>query len=354
MNMKKIYNLLIPVVLITLSIVSSKGVWAGNEDRVGQSGAAELLINPWARSSGWGGVNTASSRGLEASFNNIAGLAFTERTEVIFSHTMWLKGSDINISTFGFSTKAGESGVIGMSIMALSFGDIQIRTVDQPDGGIGTFKPSFINIGIAYAKTFSNSIYGGINLKIISESIDNVSAQGIAIDAGIQYVTGTTDNIKFGISLKNVGPTLSFSGDGFSFTGNQIGPSITHTAEERKADFELPSLINIGAAYDYNFNEDHRLTFAGNFTSNSFSKDQYTIGAEYGFMQYLMVRAAFTYEDGIFEKTERTSALTGPSAGLTVQAPLNKEKGTAFSIDYAYRTTDPWQGCHTIGARITF
>jgi hypothetical protein len=340
------------VVLICLSIVTSKEARAGNEDRVGQAGAQELLMNPWARSSGWGGVNTANSRGLEASFNNIAGLAFTQKIEVVFAQTAWLKGSDINISTFGFSAKVGETGVIGLSIMALSAGDIQIRTVNQPDGGIGTFKPSFINIGISYAKTFSNSIYGGINLKVISESISNVSAQGIAIDAGIQYVTGPTDNIKFGISLKNVGPTLAFTGDGFSFSGTQNASTISHAVEERQADFELPSLINIGAAYDFNFNEEHRLTLAGNFTSNSFSKDQYTLGAEYGFMQYLMVRTAFTYEKGIFEKTSRTTALTGPSAGITIQAPLNKEKGSMFSIDYSYRATDVWQGCHTIGARI--
>jgi hypothetical protein len=35
-------------------------MWAGNKDRAGEAGASELLINPWARSSGWGGANTAS------------------------------------------------------------------------------------------------------------------------------------------------------------------------------------------------------------------------------------------------------------------------------------------------------
>jgi hypothetical protein len=47
----------------------------------------------------------------------------------------------------------------------------------------------------------------------------------------------------------------------------------------------------------------------------------------------------------------RTTAFTGPTAGFTVQAPLNK-KGSTFSIDYAYRTTSPFNGVHTIGARI--
>ena len=41
-----------------------------------------------------------------------------------------------------------------------------------------------MNIGISYAKAFSNSIYGGFAIKIISESISNSKAQGVAIDAG--------------------------------------------------------------------------------------------------------------------------------------------------------------------------
>lgn len=352
MSMKKLYSLLIPVVLVALSIINSNEVFAGNEDRAGQAGASELLINPWARSSGWGGVNTANGRGLDGSFTNIASLAFTEKTEIVFSQTQWLKGTEINISTFGFSQKVGETGVIGMSVMAMSFGDILIRTTEQPEGGIGTFSPSFINIALSYAKMFSNSIYGGISLKIISESIADAGSQGVAIDAGIQYVTGPTDNIKFGIALKNVGPTLKFSGDGYSFSGVHNGSLMSHTIEERAAEFELPSLINIGAAYDFNFNEDHRLTFAGTFTSNSFTNDQYSLGAEYGFMQYLMLRAGFVYEDGIFNKADRKTALTGVCGGFTIQAPLNKEKGSTFSIDYSYRSTDPFQGCHTIGARI--
>jgi len=83
---------------------------------------------------------------------------------------------------------------------------------------ITTFSPSLLNIALSYAKMFSNSIYGGISLKIISESIADAGTQGVAIDAGIQYVTGPTDNIKFGISMKNVGPTLKFTGCGLFIT----------------------------------------------------------------------------------------------------------------------------------------
>jgi hypothetical protein len=357
--MKNILNYLIGITLTCLLIFPANNAFSGNEDRSGQAGASELLINPWARSSGWGGVNTASVRGLESMYSNIAGLAFTKNTELIFSHTQWLKGSDINIMSFGFAQSMGETSVLAISIMSMQFGDIEITTYDHPDpseGSIGTFSPNLMNINIAYAKVFSNSIYGGLNVKIISESMSDVSAQGIAIDAGIQYVTGATENIKFGIALKNIGPTLKFTGDGMSFRG--IVPAHNDnndqfTVEQRSAEFELPALLNIGAAYDFHIKNQHTLTLAANFTSNSFTKDQYILGLEYRLKSYLMLRGAYTYEDGITTSEERTTVFTGPSAGMTVQVPLNKEKGTNFSLDYSYRATNPFDGTHTIGARIT-
>ena len=90
--------------------------------------------------------------------------------------------------------------------------------LDNEPGNM-SFSPSFSNIGISYAKEFSNSIYGGFTLRMISERISNVSSGGMAFDAGIQYVTGDNDKVKFGVALKNVGPRLMFKGDGLSFRG---------------------------------------------------------------------------------------------------------------------------------------
>ena len=88
--MKKINNCLKILVVVAFMIVPVKDNFAGNEQRAGQAGASELLINPWARSSGWAAANVACVRGLEGMFNNVAGLAFTPKTELIFSRTNWL------------------------------------------------------------------------------------------------------------------------------------------------------------------------------------------------------------------------------------------------------------------------
>ncbi|MBN1340976.1 MAG: PorV/PorQ family protein, partial [Bacteroidales bacterium] len=311
------------LLLLVLFAIPVDQTLAGNKDRSGQAGASELLINPWARGSGWGNANVACVKGLEGMFSNVAGTAFTPRTELIFVNTNWLKGSDINIMAFGIAQKVGETGVIGLSVMSMSFGEIEIRTVDLPEGGIGTFSPNLLNIGVSYAKAFSNSIFGGLNFKILSESISDASAQGIAIDAGIQYVTGEQENIKFGIALKNVGPKMKFSGDGFSLRTMIPGQDNLFTTTQRSASFELPAQLNIGAAYDFLFDES-RFTLAGNFSSNSFTKDQVSVGGEFSFREYVLLRAGYTHEEGInksIDDPERTNALKGPSAGFSIQVP---------------------------------
>jgi hypothetical protein len=358
--MKKIYGILLAIFLIVLITLPSQIVTAGNNDRSGQAGASELLINPWARSSGWGGVGTSCTQGLEGLFTNIAGTAFTTGTEIIFSYTNWLSGSGVSLYAFGLSQKMGKnSGVLTASFMSMNFGEIDITTVNSPDGGLGTFKPSYLNINLGYAKAFSNSIYGGLNVKIITESISDASAMGIAIDAGIQYVTGEKEQIKFGVALKNVGPPMKFSGDGLAFRGVIPGHGNDNdlfTVEQRSADFELPATLRIGASYDFHIGDIHTITLAGDFNSNSFTKDQFILGLEYDLKYYLGLRAAYTYQDGMFNSNvaDRGTVFTGPSAGITVSVPFNKEKETGMTIDYSFRATNPYSGVHTIGLKLNF
>ena len=41
-----------------------------------------------------------------------------------------------------------------------------------------------------------------------------------------QYLTGDNENIHFGIALRNIGPTMKFSGDGLSFRGYMTNSGI--------------------------------------------------------------------------------------------------------------------------------
>ena len=361
--MKKSFRYIV-LSFVVLMGLSAPQAFAGNKDRSGQAGASELLINPWAASSGWGNAGMSFVHGVDAMYGNVAGITSCNTLDVNFTHTSWLVGigNDTRISSFGFLARVGESSVLGLSFMTFSIGAIEINTTQNPDGGLGTFKPNLMNINLSFAKSFSNSISGGVNLKIISESIKDMSGVGVALDAAIQYVTGPYDNIHFGVTLKNIGPTMKFSGDGLSFRAFLVeGSTQQFTMVQRVDDFELPTQLSISAAYDFLFAEQHRITIAGNFASNSFTNDQFTLGLEYGWKEILLLRAGYTYENGIWSKAGILDDLNcmninrGLSAGLSVQVPLSKkEDGVKLAIDYSYRDTYTFNGTHSVGARIIF
>jgi hypothetical protein len=354
----KINKLIKGSVLTGLALTVSGLTFAGNGDRVGSAGATELLINPWARSAAWGDAGIACGNGLDAVYTNIAGLAFTDKTQIRFDRTNWLGGAGINVNTAGLAQRVSESSVISVTVMAMTFGDIDITTVELPEGGIGTYSPTFSNFNVGYAREFSNSIYGGINFKVISESIADLRGTGVAIDAGIRYVTGEEDNIKFGIALKNIGPTMNFKGDGMSIQVQHLNSGDLATLEQRSATFEMPSLLAIGGSYDFNFSETNRLTLALGFTANSFSNDQFRLGLDYGMTldkAKFNLMAGYVYENGLFQEdfgyAARVTALSGLTAGLSVDAIVGKNKNM-LGIQYAYRQTRLFNGVHTIGLSI--
>lgn len=351
--MRHMKNALRSLTTATVLAATVLPAMAGNPDRAGSAGATQLLVNPWARSSGWSLANTSLVTGVEAMFGNVAGMARTRKTELYFTNTRWLEGSDVKLNAVGLAQKLGESGAIGLTATTFGFGDIDVTNDARPEGGSGSFSPVMSNIGLAYAKGFSNSIYGGLLIRVVSESIANVKSTGVCFDAGIHYVTGKTDNTHFGISLKNVGPPMRFSGDGLSVQGLVSSGSDQLTLEQRSERFELPSMLNIGAAQDFKLAEQHSLTVALNFGSNSFTRDQFIIGVEYAFRKLVHVRGGYLWEDKITSEEDRSTVFTGPSAGLSVDLPFGTDKQSVLAIDYGYRATNPFNGCHSIGVRIS-
>ena len=244
MIMKYFYRYLSLALIAMLVIPVSQSTFAGNKDRSGQAGASELLINPWTRSSGWGNVNMAKVTGVEAIWGNVAGAAFTQGTQIEFAYTDWLRGTGTSVIAFGLAQKVGDAGAFGLQVMSMNFGEVEITTTNSPDGGVGMYKPSMLNFALSYSKAFSNSIYAGIVIKMISESIADVSGFGIALDLGIQYVTGKDEQIAFGIALKNVGPKMKFSGDGLDIKALLPGGQETlNTVSQRSMAFEMPAQL---------------------------------------------------------------------------------------------------------------
>ena len=321
------------------------------------------MVNPWARTTGWGEAGVACVTGYESMHLNVAGLAFTKKLEVGFNNSQYLVGTGLQVNAAALAIRVGENSVLGAMVNVYNWGEIEKTN------------------------------------EMLNEHTDNIKSSGFAIDAGIQYITGfgkykdirNRDNIHFGITMKNVGTTMKYTGDGMTFVG--FSPTGTlMSVENRSQEYELPSLIKIGLSYHIRLapkvdeEEDvvysnHNLAIALNFTSNSFTKDQFHVGIEYSFMEYLFLRAGYTYEKGLYSVSDCTTWFNGPSAGITLQAPLKKREGgksssrlsdgsspkkaiyglnttsvstrPVLAIDYSYRFTNIMGGVHTFGLRVT-
>ena len=183
---------------------------------------------------------------------------------------------------------------------------------------------------------------------------------GVCFDAGVQYVTGKKKQIKFGLALRNIGTKMKFSGDGLAFVGMAPNGTTPLTVEERVASFELPSLLHIGASYDFWFpgetetkeGNTNRLSINAMFTANSFARDQYGLGLEYAFREMFMVRAAFKYEGLMFDTGNAGTISNGFTAGLTAQIPFKKGSDKKIAFDYGFELTKEFSGTHSVSVRI--
>jgi hypothetical protein len=288
---------------------------------------------------------------------NIAGLARVPKTEVLLGYTNYLRGTDININALGFAQKIGKNSALGISLMSMDFGDIPRTTAEQPEGTGGYFSPRYFNFGLGFSTIFENKVSVGVLVRAISEGVEDATASAIALDAGVQYVSGEEEQFKFGISLRNVGSRMQFKGEGLGETLTIPNFDGDHqvTVDQRATGFELQSMLNIGISYDFHADSKNRITVVGNYTSNAFSQDQIGGGVEYAFNEMVMLRGGYKLD---FDKVSQSEFDTEPlqsglAAGLTLNVPVSKrDNAPQIAFDYAYQATRIFSGNHSLSVRI--
>ena len=317
------------ILLIILSFAFTASVYAGDVSRKGTTGAEELLIPIGARGIATGGAFLANITGLESLFYNPAGLDVIPRTEAMFSYVNYL--ADINISYFAISTSLGDIGSIAFDLKSFDFGDIPITTVQLPDGTGQTYSPTFLTLGFSYSKVLTDRISIGTNFKFLTENIQNASASGFAMDAGVQY--RFTPSLMLGVTVKNIGTNMQFNGESLrsrnEIPGSTPG-SVNGTYEIVAETFQVPSFFELSVTYALDFNEQNNLLLASSFVANNSLEDVVNFGLEYGFINTFFVRGGYNL---LLENNGSNIY------GLTLGAGVDYDAGGDFAIifDYAFR-----------------
>lgn len=316
-------------ILIIFTVLLTVSIYPGDKSRKGTTGADQLLVPVGARSISTSGAFVATVDGLESIYYNPAGLDLSKKSEVMFSYMNYI--ADINMSYLAVGTNLGDFGAVGLSLKSFDIGDIPITTNELPDGTGSTYSPSFLTIGLTYSKTLTDRVSIGTNVKFINETIGNTSANGFAIDAGVQYKFN--DNLSIGATINNIGPNMSYSGQDLrvqtGVPGSVIGAP-NGTYEVVAENFQIPSYFQLSLAYQEHFDEQNKIMLASTFVANNALDDVFNFGLEYSYINTLFIRGGYQLvtensEDSIF--------------GFTAGAGVNYEIGTGMGVtfDYAYR-----------------
>jgi len=261
---------------------------------------------------------------------NPAGLAnITSRNaEAMFSHVNYF--ADMKLEYVTVAAKIGSLGVIGAGIKAFNIGEIEQTTEIAPEGTGTIFKPTYITANLSFARQMTDRIRFGTNVKVISESVADVSATGFAFDFGIQYKGGET-GFNFGIAIKNLGPTMRFNGAGLDRSIQGLNGQVT-TQRVVLQDFDLPTALDLGISWGKMFKNDMGLNLGMNFTNNSFTSDEFKFGLEYTYKNIFYIRGAYNYL--IDKESGADLSVFGPSLGAGIRYPVG---GVNIGFDYAYR-----------------
>jgi hypothetical protein len=346
--MKRVFDARILMLLLVLGIVFAPSGYAGRGDKAGTSAAPELLIPVGARDFAVGGASLAMTSGVEAIYWNPAGLSrMNSSSEAMFSHMNYI--ADIGVEYVALGTSFEGFGAIGLSLKALSMGEINVTTEDNPDGTGETFSPTYVTVGLTYSRLLTDRISVGLTTNLISETIDRVSATGVAFNIGLQYSSfANVSGLSIGVAVKNIGPAMTFDGSGLLRQATPGGVSRPSSPVKiQAATDELPSTIELGVGYSVRPQEDHALNFSGLFINNNFSDDEYKLGAEYGFNNQFFLRGGYTFS----QESIDNSYIYGFSAGAGFNANFT---GLNVTLDYAFRDVEFFQSNHVFSLRLGF
>jgi len=180
----------------------------------------------------------------------------------------------------------------------------------------------------------------GVTANYINERIFDVSANSVSFDLGFMFEP-QWNGVQVGMVIKNIGPSVKFSGRGFDRQSEALGP---RAVRPLNASSELPSYVNLGFKISPQTDNEHEFTFMGNFQSNNFSQDVWIGGFEYGYDDKYFIRGAYNYSN-------QTDYQYGFSVGGGLNIDIDE---TRFTFEAAWREAQFFESDIMFTGKIVF
>ena len=314
--------------------------------KVGTTSAQFMKLGVGARAIALGGTFVAQANDLSALYWNPAGLSKLTGGAVQFSHTQYL--ADISYNYAAFGVKVGNIGTIAASLVYLDSGEMEVRTISQPEGTGELFKKQDLALQLSYAKALTDRFAIGGTLKFIREQIWHSAATAMAFDIGVLFTT-PYENLRLGASMSNFGPKMQMSGRDIIFSTdpspNQEGNVEIVNSEYLTDQYALPLMFRVGLAWDAIATPTHHITVMTDAAHPNDNSEYVNMGLEYAFRDLFALRTGY-----------RNALETDGEQGLTFGGGINLrvDRTTKVSFDYAYAEFGRLEQTHWYTFNLTF
>ncbi|MCF6270349.1 MAG: PorV/PorQ family protein [Melioribacteraceae bacterium] len=249
--MKIFINIEIRITLLFSMLISICLFAQSDHTKVGTTSANFLQMEIGARAIGLGGAYVALADDATSLFWNSAGIGLVENGNAVYQFGS--RYADIAHHYAGFVYGLGNDDKIGIMIDYVDVGEMEITTLNEPDGTGQNFSASNVAIGLSYARQLTDRVYVGVLAKYIQENIWMESATGFAVDIGALYII-EENGIRIGMNLANLGPDMKINdGANIDFYKEKVDGypgSPTPKSTLATKTFPLPMVFSMGFAID--------------------------------------------------------------------------------------------------------
>jgi opacity protein-like surface antigen len=337
--MKKIFVVLILGLTFSISVILNAQTL-----KTGTTAAQVLKFNVGPRAIGMGGAFTSVANDILSTYWNPAGTASIVSNEAFFNHTdLYI---DIKHDYAAFASNLSDLGTVGLFVSVLSMDEMQVRTIEKPEGTGEFFDAGALVVGVNYSRYLTENFSIGFNFKYVNESIWHMSASGFAVDVGTLYKIPILNEFRIAASISNFGTKMQLSGRDVTktFASGSTGKDILNVNLELDH-FDLPLLFRFGVSADLLKDESSRLTAAIDAVHPNDHSEYINSGLEYSWNEIVFIRGGY---NSLFE--------TDSEKGLTVGFGLNYRLIDAIKLklDYAYQDFGRLTSVHYFSFGITF
>lgn len=316
--------------LIIIYLISFGFVFA--QSKTGSTAAPFLNIAVGSRAISMGGAFVATADDVSSLYWNPAGAARMNTNSAMFTHTRWF--ADISYEWAGAAINMGNLGMMGLSITYLDYGDMEVTTLQEPDGTGQTFSAHDMAIALSYGKNLTDRFSIGGSAKYVEQKIKNTSANAVAFDVGVLFLSNIY-GLRIGASITNFGSDMKLSGKDL-LVAHDVDPNIEGNNDQILADlrtdeFPLPLTFKVGLGMDVVKTKNHKVAFGVDALHPKDNAEYLNIGGEYLFHDMIALRAGY-----------KSLFLDNSEEGLTLGFGIgyNFAPNLRLQLDYAYQDMD--------------